>query len=712
MSSDAASPAAAAAPAKTESTSPAPAAAEAAAPAAAPAAEQNKDESKSESTSAPANAASSSGPSPSTSLYVGELDPTVTEAMLYEIFSMIGPVASIRVCRDAVTRRSLGYAYVNYLNSADGERALEQLNYSSIKGRPCRIMWSQRDPALRKNGAGNIFIKNLDENIDNKALHDTFAAFGNILSCKVATDPQGNSLGYGFVHYDTAEAAKAAIEGVNGMLLNDKVVFVGIHIPKRERQAKIDEIRAHFTNLYVKNVPLEVTEEEFRGLFEPFGKVTSAVVAKDSEGNSKGFGFVNYEKHEDAAKAVDSLHDKDYKGQNLYVARAQRKGEREEELKKSYEQKKYEANLKYQGVNLYVKNLDDDMEEDRLRAEFEAFGQITSCKIMVDEKGASKGFGFVCFSSPDEATKAVTELNGKMLGTKPLYVALAQRKEVRKQQLEAQVAQRNQIRSQQLAAAGIPGIPPYMPGAPMYYGPGGYPQPGARGPMGYPQPGPGGMPRPRFYAPPNMPGMPPMPGPYGQVPPQQFGQYPPPPPGAAGPGPRGGAPAAGRPGQPGQPPMPAGVPPRPGQALPNGAPMPPRGAAVPPNGVPRPAQAGQAAARRPRAEEAKPSSGLTAAMLANAGPAEQKQMLGEALYPRIHETQPELAGKLTGMLIEMDSSEVLYLLENDEAMAAKVQEALDVLAEYSARQTKADGEQAEEGAAAPAETAPAAEASA
>ncbi|GAA6000538.1 uncharacterized protein JCM10292_000472, partial [Rhodotorula paludigena] len=524
-----------------------PAAAEAT-PAPAPAAD-NKDEAKSagEAAPAPAQAAQSSsnqGPSPSTSLYVGELEATVTEAMLYEIFSMIGPVASIRVCRDAVTRRSLGYAYVNYLNSADGERALEQLNYSSIKGRPCRIMWSQRDPSLRKNGAGNIFIKNLDENIDNKALHDTFAAFGNILSCKVAVDQQGNSLGYGFVHYDTAEAAKAAIEGVNGMLLNDKVVFVGIHIPKRERQAKIDEIRSKFTNLYIKNVPLEVDEDEFRGLFEPFGKVTSAVISKDAEGKSKGFGFVNYESHEDAAKAVDALHEKDFKGQPLYVARAQRKSEREEELKKSYEQKKYEANLKYQGVNLYVKNLDDDIDEDKLKAEFEPYGQITSCKIMSDDKGASRGFGFVCFSSPDEATKAVTELNGKMLGTKPLYVALAQRKDVRKQQLEAQVAQRNQIRAQQLQAAGIPGIPPYMPGAPMYYGgPGGYPQPGARGPMGYPQPGPGGMPRPRYYAPPNMPGMPPMGGPYGQVPPQQFGQYPPPPPGAPGAGPRGAAPA-------------------------------------------------------------------------------------------------------------------------------------------------------------------------
>jgi len=123
------------------------------------------------------------------------------------------------------------------------------------------------------------------------------------------------------------------------------------------------------------------------------------------------------------------------------VGRAQKKAERQQELKRRFEALKMERLNRYQGVNLYVKNLDDTIDDERLRKEFAPFGTITSAKVMMEE-GRSKGFGFVCFSSPEEATKAVTEMNGRIVGSKPLYVALAQRKEDRKAHLTSQYMQR------------------------------------------------------------------------------------------------------------------------------------------------------------------------------------------------------------------------------------------------------------------------------
>lgn len=382
-------------------------------------------------------------PYASASLYVGDLHPEVTEALLCDIFNAVGPVASIRVCRDAVTRRSLGYAYVNFHMMVDAERSLDTMNYTMIKGRPIRIMWSHRDPSIRKSGKGNIFIKNLDKAIDNKMLYDTFCTFGNILSCKIAYDDQGRSKGYGFVHYETEEAAETAIEKVDGKMLKDKIVYVGKFKRKAEREEDVTSEKK-YTNIFVKNLDESVTEDDMKEQFGGFGEITSLALMSNEEGKSKGFAFINFQDMETAKKAVEEKNGHEFKGKVMFVGRAQKKSERMAELKEKFDKIKQERINKYQGVNLYVKNLDESLDDETFTKAFEQYGQITSCRVMRDDKGSGKGFGFVCYATPEEATKAVTEMNGKILATKPIYVALAQRREQRRAQLEAQMAQRVQ----------------------------------------------------------------------------------------------------------------------------------------------------------------------------------------------------------------------------------------------------------------------------
>lgn len=593
------------------------------------------------------------------SLYVGDLDPEVTEAMLYEIFNTVGPVASIRVCRDSVTRRSLGYAYVNFHSAADAERVMDTLNYSTIKGRSCRIMWSHRDPNLRKTGNGNVFVKNLDKNVDNKALYDTFSLFGNILSCKVAADISGKSRGYGFVHYETAEAAKQAIEKVNNMQIGEKTVYVGEFVPRDARQPQ--EV-VNFTNIYVKNFPQDWDEDKLIAEFKRCGtvdgiegQITSHTIEKDKKGRK--FAFINFENAEMAKAAIELLHKKDFRSDEekaadkesldqssdnaesnphlMYVSRAMTKAERALVLKT--ESKTADRVAAPVGVNLYIKNLPDDCDDAGLKEMFAQYGEITSARVMADSKSRSKGFGFVCYKTPDEATKAVTEMHLKTVKGKPLYVGLAEKKDERTSRLAAR------YKGEKGGKGGLVTFDSQLgkQGKGMY---------GQNGQSANPQLLKGGQ---MFGQ--NMGGQMMQPQ---MMRAQGFHQ--------------------GMNGMMRYNPMMQGKMPMQMQMMQGkgmmGAQGPQHMMQMKGSGMNQ--QMMQKGQNQMMSER---EGGLTAQMLANAPPGMQKQMLGEKLYPAVARLQPELAGKITGMMLEMDNSELLMMLESETQLRQKVDEAMRVL---------------------------------
>ena len=83
----------------------------------------------------------------------------------------------------------------------------------------------------------------------------------------------GESKGYGFVHFETEEAALNAIQKVNGMLLNGKKVYVGRFVPRKDRDMELGEKARKFTNVYVKNINDEYDEAKLNEMFQKYGKI-------------------------------------------------------------------------------------------------------------------------------------------------------------------------------------------------------------------------------------------------------------------------------------------------------------------------------------------------------------------------------------------------------------------------------------------------------
>merc|ERR1739848_887346 len=119
-----------------------------------------------------------------------------------------------------------------------------------------------------------------------------------------------------------------------------------------------------------------------------------------------------------------------------------------------------------------------------------------------------------------------------------------------------------------------------------------------------------------------------------------------------------------------------------GGRAPNPLAMPPQGQAPRSMNMPQAPRPGVPMGN-PAARTSDHSTPLTSDMLGKANPSQQKQMIGERIFPRIQAREPKLAGKITGMLLEMDNMELLHLLEDQQALTGKINEALMVLNQHA-----------------------------
>jgi splicing factor 3B subunit 4 len=178
----------------------------------------------------------------------GGLNERVTEELLWELFSQMGPLVDVSVPVDKVNDRPAGFAFVEFRSEEDAEYAMKVLNMVPLYGKSMRV---------RKSGEGgsgggrsadvgaNLFVGNLAHDATERSLYDTFSAFGVILETRIQRDLElGTSKGFGFVSFDSFEAADAAIEALNGQFLSGRPVCVQYALRKdsrTERHGSLEE---------------------------------------------------------------------------------------------------------------------------------------------------------------------------------------------------------------------------------------------------------------------------------------------------------------------------------------------------------------------------------------------------------------------------------------------------------------------------------------
>jgi nucleolysin TIA-1/TIAR len=292
------------------------------------------------------------GPSHGRSLHVRGLSNNVTEELLYEIFSFVGPVESCKICKDRVSGQSAGYGFVDYYDERAATLAIQQFNGRRIYDNELKVSWAASNSGTKEDTSGHfqLWVGDLSSEIDDKTLWNAFSAFGSISDARVVMDAErpDHSRGFGFVAFRNKEDAQKAMNAMNGEWLGKKAIRCDWAIQKGAGAASAPSASSpgtsnsssmgpsssnwsssggggglqynHIwvqcppenTTVYVGNLSPDVNQAMLDSAFSPFGAIEEIRVQAE-----KGFAFVRYRTHDDATSAICAMHGKIFGSKQL-----------------------------------------------------------------------------------------------------------------------------------------------------------------------------------------------------------------------------------------------------------------------------------------------------------------------------------------------------------------------------------------------------------
>ncbi|XP_051146604.1 polyadenylate-binding protein RBP47-like [Andrographis paniculata] len=258
-------------------------------------------------------------------IWIGDLQPWMDEGYLHSCFSQTGEVVSVKIIRNKHTGQSERYGFIEFSSHVAAEKVLQSYSGATMLNtdQPFRLNWAAFSSGDRRPDAGSdlsIFVGDLATDVTDAMLHDTFASrYPSVKGAKVVVDANsGRSKGYGFVRFGDENERTRALTEMNGLYCSSRPMRIGAATPKKpSSQQQYSSLGGYSngvlpqgqpendssnTTIFVGGLDSDVTDEELRQSFTPFGEVVSVKIPV-----GKGCGFVQFANRSNAEDALERL---------------------------------------------------------------------------------------------------------------------------------------------------------------------------------------------------------------------------------------------------------------------------------------------------------------------------------------------------------------------------------------------------------------------